>query len=171
MHILIAIIGLAAVVLFWTLRAHSTVRAVRDLDRDTKGLQRKAKFSFQNLIGSPYSRIKDPRLAAAILMIQLVRTGAPVTADEKMKILELISETLQIEDPDALFRKAWTYTKQRGFFSPMADELAPMLRERLTRRERLQLIDMLQQTASAYGEPSELQVGMIARLKRQLVQD
>jgi uncharacterized tellurite resistance protein B-like protein len=170
MHILIGIIGLAAVILFWTLRAHSTVKAVRDLDRDTKSLQRKAKFGLQNLIGSPYRRIRDPRLAASILMIQLVRTGAPVTADEKLKILELITGTLKIEDPDAMFQKAWRYTRNRGFFSPVADEMVPMLRERLTKHERLQLIDMLQQTASAYGEPSELQAGMIARVKRQLVQ-
>lgn len=170
MHIIIAVLGIAGLIFYWVLRAHSTARAVGELDRDTRGLRSKAKNKFEGFIGSRYSRMRDPRLAAVVLMIQLVRTGAPLTADEKVKIVELISGPLQVDDPDAFFKKAWHYTKNRGFFSPMADEMVPMLRERLTVTERLQLIDMLRQTASAYGEESELQSGMIARLNRQLTQ-
>ncbi|MBA8900262.1 MULTISPECIES: TerB family tellurite resistance protein [unclassified Phyllobacterium] len=170
MHIIIAVLGAAALIFYWILRAQSAARAVRELDRDTRGLRSKAKYRFEGLIGSRYRRIRDPRLAATVLMIQLVRTGTPLTMDEKLKIIELISGPLQIDDPDAMFKRAWQYTKQRGFFSPMADEMVPMLRDRLTMDERFQLIDMLRQTASAYGEASELQTGMISRLKRQLVQ-
>jgi uncharacterized tellurite resistance protein B-like protein len=171
MPFLIAVIGTAGFILIWMLRAHSTIRAVRELDQDTRGLRRKASSGIRGFIGSPHSRIRDPRLAAVVLMIQLVRTGTPMTADEKMKIIELMRDPLQIEDPDAMFKKAWQYTQNRVFFSPMAEEMVPMLRARLTKAERLQLIDMLQQTASAYGEASELQTGMISRLKRQMIAD
>jgi uncharacterized tellurite resistance protein B-like protein len=125
---------------------------------------------FEGFIGSRHRRIRDPQLAATVLMIQLVRTGAPLTNDERLKIIALIREPMQVDDPERMFRKAWRYTKRRGSFPSIARDMMPMLRARLSVDERFQLIGMLRQTASAYGGESELQTAMIAHLQRQLMQ-
>jgi hypothetical protein len=53
-------------------------------------------------------------------------------------------------------------------FSPMADDLVPLFVHRLTLAERLDFIDMLTRVARTGGEPSDLQVEAVARLKRRL---
>ncbi|MFM9942227.1 MAG: TerB family tellurite resistance protein [Hyphomicrobiaceae bacterium] len=169
MHIIIGLLALAAGILFFVLRANSAVKAARELDRDTKGLQRRFKHGMQSLIGTPLGRVGDARLAATILMIQLVRTGTPVTAAEKTKILELMDDPLGIKDASAMFEKAWGYTEPRAFFSGYVDELLPLLRDRLNEPERQQLVAMLTDVANAYGEASELQREAIVRLEKRLL--
>jgi len=168
MVVIVAVIGIAGAILFWILRAHGTATALREVDRDTKGLQRRAKSTLEEIIGTPLKRVRDVRLAAVILMIQIVRTGSPVTAAEKTKILEFMDSPLRIESISATFERAWTYTEARRPFSLVADDLLPLLRDNLTEAERLHFIDMLSQVASAHSAASELQREAIVRLKRRL---
>lgn len=51
----------------------------------------------------------------------------------------------------------------------VSDQLLPMLRDKLTQDERLQLVDMLQKTADAYNGASELQQSAINRFKKRLL--
>lgn len=113
-------------------------------------------------------RVNDPRLAATVLMIQLVRTGTPVTAAERGRIRALMDEPLGIDAVDATFARAFDLTTDGRAFSVAADALLPLLRRRLDAAERATLIDMLGEVAGAYGEPSELQQDNIARLRRSL---
>lgn len=168
MPVLIIAITVLVGVLFWILRAHSTVKQIQEVDRDTKGLQRRAKSALQGLIGTPLERVNDVRLAAVILMIQIVRTGSPVTASEKTRILELMENPLEIPTISATFERAWRYTQERRPFSLVADPLLPLLRERLTEDERMQFVEMLTKVASAHSAPSELQREALVRLKRRL---
>lgn len=168
MPVLIIAITVLVGVLFWILRVHGTVKQIQEVDRDTKGLQRRAKFALQGLIGTPLERVSDVRLAAVILMIQIVRTGSPVTASEKTRILERMENPLAIPSISATFERAWRYTEERRPFSLVADPLLPLFREALTEDERMQFIDMLTQVASAHSAPSELQREALARLKRRL---
>ncbi len=120
------------------------------------------------LFGNRLERVSDPRLAATILMLQLVRTGSPITAAEKTTIMELMEDPLGIANIEAIFVRAWSYTDGSRMFSPVADDLVPMLRRKLTLQERLDLVEMLRKVAGAYGEPSELQIEATTRLKRRL---
>lgn len=167
-----ALMLLAAVlggILFWVLRVHGTVRALREVDRDTKGLQGRARSVLHDIFGTQLGRVRDVRLAATILMIQIVRTGSPVTAAEKTQILELMEHPLAVEAISATFERAWGYTQARRPFSLVADELLPLLRESLTGPERAQLVEMLSKVAGAHSSPSELQREAVARLKRRLL--
>lgn len=168
MAIILALAGIVAAVTFFVIRAHSTAQALREVDRDTKGLQHRAKATFQSIIGTPLGRVRDVRLAAVILMIQLVRTGSPVTAAEKSRIQDFMRNPLEIESIAALYEKAWGYTEHRRPFSLVADELVPLLRTALTEPERLHLIEMLDAVASAHSPASELQREALVRLKRRL---
>ncbi len=168
MPALVLVVAVLGGALFWILRAHGTVRQIREVDRDTKGLQRRAKSVLEDIIGTPLGRVRDVRLAATILMIQLGRTGSPVTAAEKTQILELMEDPLAIENVSAAFERAWDYTQARRPFSLVADELLPLVRESLNDAERGQLVEMLTKVAGAHSSPSELQREAIARLKRRL---
>lgn len=169
MPVLIATLAILAGAIFWLLRAHSTAQQLREVDRDTKGLQRRARSVLEGIVGTPLQRVRDARLAATILMIQLVRTGSPVTATEKTRILGFMEEPLGIREISSTFERAWGYTEARRPFSLVADPLIPLLREALTERERADLIDMLAKVAGAHSAPSELQREGIARLKRRLL--
>lgn len=166
--ILLAVAVLTGI-LFWILRAHGAAKQLQEVNRDTKGLQRRARSVLEDIVGTPLKRVRDPRLAAAILMIQLVRTGSPVTAAEKTQILELLEEPLHVDNVSAMFEKAWGYTQARRPFSLVADELLPLLRDSLDEAERLQLVSMLNKVAGAHSAASELQREAVARLKRRLV--
>lgn len=168
MPALILIAAVISGVLFWLLRAHYTVKQLKEVDQDTKGLQRRARSVFESIVGTPLQRVNDVRLAAVILMIQIVRTGSPVTASEKTRILELMENPLEIPSISATFERAWRYTQERRPFSLVADPLLPLFREKLTEAERMQLVDMLTKVASAYSAPSELQREALVRLKRRL---
>ena len=151
------------------MRANNTVKAVRELDSDTKGLQRRIGSGLETVFGTRLGRVSDPRLAATILMIQLVRAGNPVTAQEKTAILEAMEEDLKIPDPSAMFARAWDYTTPRLFFSRVSDELTPLLREKLYLTEKEQLIEMLTRVAGAYSQASELQMEGITRLRKRVM--
>lgn len=169
MPVLLLAIAVLGGILFWILRAHGTVKQLREVDQDTKGLQRRAKSALEGIIGTPLGRVRDVRLAATILMIQLVRTGSPVTAAEKTQILELMEEPLHVENVSAMFERAWGYTEARRPFSLVADELLPLLRDALTEDERQQFVSMLSKVAGAHSSPSELQREAVARLRRRLL--
>jgi uncharacterized tellurite resistance protein B-like protein len=169
MPVLLLLLTVAGLVIFWIHRANSTVQAVRDLDKETRGVRRWARHTFGDLFGTPLSRVRDPRLAAVILMIQLVRTGSPVTASERTQIFELMEDPLAVEDISRTFERAWGYTTARRPFSAAADELLPLLQRELSEREQIQLVAMLARVADAKGEASELQAEAITRLKKRLL--
>ena len=170
MQYLIGFFGLTLGVLYWVIRVYWAAKALKEPNQDTKGLQRRVADRFQDTFGAPLSRVSDPSLAAVILMIQLVRTGSPVLAREKDRILALMEGPLAIRDAAATFEHAWGYTAPRAIFSAVAEELTPMLRERLDETGRLELIEMLIQVAEAYNGASDLQIEAIARLKTRLTQ-
>ena len=165
------ILGLAALlggIYYLIRRAHGTVRTAKQFGAETQELQRTAGTLGFMLFGSPLARVSDPRLAATILMLQLVRTGSHVTAAEKTQIMELMETPLGIGNVETIFTRAWGYTDGRRAFAPVADELVPLLRRRLGAEESEQLVEMLLAVANAYGEASELQLAGIARLRRKL---
>lgn len=165
----IGLLALLGALLVWASRAYNAAKDVRDIHRDTKGLRRRVRGGIARMIGTPLARVTDPRLAAVVLMIQLVRTGSPVTAAEKTKILEFMAEPLRVADVAGVFEQAWAYTTPRTFFSSVSDELLPMLRERLDIAARGELVAMLGAVANAYSGASDLQLEAIARLKTRLL--
>ena len=168
MPLILGLIGIVVAILFWILRVHGTVKGLQDVDRDTKGLQRRARTAFEDIVGTPLERVRDPRLAATILMIQLVRTGSPLTESEKTRIFKFMETPLEIARLSASFEWAWTYTQARLPFARVADPLVPLLRRTLTGAERAELIEMLTRVAGAHSAPSQLQREGIARLRRKL---
>jgi hypothetical protein len=103
--ILIAVVGILAAILFWILRAQRTVQDLNEVDRDTQRLQRRPRSVLEDVFGTSSERVHDVRLAALIRMIQIVRTGSPVTASEKTQILEFMETPLGIDAMSAAFER------------------------------------------------------------------
>lgn len=166
MVIILGFLILAVGLVFWGLRARTPQSGVGS---DGPELKRHARSALQDIFHSPLRRVDDVRLAAVILMIQIVRTGSPVTASEKTRILEFMENPLGIKAVSTVFERAWPYTKARMPFARIADDLVPLLCRHLTRAERLDLVDMLTQVAEAHSPASDLQSAAIVRLKGRLV--
>lgn len=168
---MVVVIGVLAVVgglIVWLLRAQGAARAVRDLDRDTQGIRRRIRHAVQDFRAHPLRRIDDPRLAATILMIQLVRAEGHMSADEKVRILAMMERRLGLSPPEPMFETAWTHTEASRPFSIYADDLLPLLRDSLYLQERYDLVEMLGHVAHADGPPSELQEEAVTRLRKRM---
>lgn len=168
MQYLIGFFGLTLGLLFWVIRVYWAAKALKEMSEDTKHLQKKVAGKLQDTFGTPLTRVSDPSLAAVILMIQLVRAGSPVLAREKERILALMEGPLAIRDSIPVYDRAWQYTAPRVGFSSIADELTPMLREKLDAAGREELLDMLRQVADAYNGASDLQLEAIEGLRSRL---
>jgi len=121
------------------------------------------------LSGTPLKEINDARLASIVLMIQLIRMEAPLTAPEKNAILTLMENPLGIAPRQAMYERAFRLTERGRSFTSVAEDLLPLLLVRLALAERLQLLSMLGQVAEAWGEASEGQRAAIAGLRQRLV--
>ncbi|QEN89785.1 TerB family tellurite resistance protein [Labrys sp. KNU-23] len=173
--ILIGAFVAAAIGLFWLLRGRARKPAAArrleavpkvvpiPLDRGADAVRPQA------LERTSLKPIDDPRLAAVILMIQLVRTNGLLTRAERDTILNLMADPLGIGDRERVYEQALQLTDRGRVFTPVAEELVPLFRARLSLPERQQLIDMLGEVANAYGEASDLQREAIVRLKRRLL--
>ncbi|WP_448953777.1 tellurite resistance TerB family protein [Labrys neptuniae] len=171
--ILLAAIVAGAVGLFWLLRRKARKPAAREhlrsvpapvpLNRGSDSVRPQA------LQRVSLREIEDPRLAAVILMIQLVRTNGLLTRAEREVILSRMADPLGIQDRERVYDIALQLTDSGRVFTPVAEDLAPLFLTRLDRAERKQLIDMLGEVANAYGEASDLQREAIVRLKRRLL--
>jgi hypothetical protein len=104
--ILLGLNALSVVVFYWIYWANSAVKAAKEPNDETRGLQRGVKHGLHNIIGTPLRRVRDVRLAAVMLMIQLVRTGAPLTPAQKQKIFASLDDPLRIEDRQVMFERA-----------------------------------------------------------------
>ncbi|GJE16802.1 tellurite resistance TerB family protein [Methylobacterium marchantiae] len=160
---IVALLLLAAGILVWI------ISGKRGSDTNVDEMVRRARSPLAKLIGIPIERVRDVRLAAVTLMLQVARTGSPVTAAEKSRILEFMRDPLEVEAISAMYEVAWSYTQARRPFPLLAGELLPLLRETLTPDERLQLVDMLIAVASAHSEMGELQHKAITQFREDLM--
>jgi uncharacterized tellurite resistance protein B-like protein len=168
MVVVIGALAMLGAIAFWILRARNAVSAVRELDHDTRGMRRRIRHAIQDFRAGSLRRINDPRLAATILMIQIVRAEGHMTADEKTRILSLMETKLGLSPPQPIFEKAWAATQANRPFSLFCDDLLPLLRDRLTPEERDDLIDMLHGVSGADTPATELQGEAVTRLRKRL---
>lgn len=107
------------------------------------------------MFGTSLERVHDVRLAVLIRMIQIVRTGSPVTASEKTQILEFMETSLGIDAMSAAFERLAIHAGASAFL-PGCRPVDSLLPRHLTVAERADLSDMVTSVAGAYSAPSAL---------------
>lgn len=98
--------------------------------------------------------IRDPELAAAILLIQAVRSEAPLTTDDKTRIVDLLGGVLHVANPTHLYERAFSYTVRRHKFGAYASELGPLLVDSLPLAQRAEIIGMVREITTQENKPN-----------------
>ena len=167
---LIALLAMLAGIIFWVWRRRYAATGIKDVHQDTNAPRRRARDAADAVLGTRLRRrIEDPAFAATVLMLQLLRGGSHVTAAEKKRVIGFMEEPLRIADVEATYANAWALTDPTRALGPVADDLVPVLRRTLERREQLDLVDMLKAVANAYGEASAAQSEAIDQFRRRLM--
>ncbi len=168
---LIALLAVLGGIIFWIWRLSFAVKVIKEVHEDTSDLRRRARDAAGAFMGTRLQRIDDPRLAATILMLQLLRSSSHITEAERTCITGFMREPMQISSVRATYAKAWDLTDPNRVFESVADELIPLLRRALDRREQLELVDMLKAVANAYAQASSMQTGAIDQFRRRLMRE
>ncbi|KQP54179.1 hypothetical protein [Methylobacterium sp. Leaf108] len=169
MPVLLFVLVIGGIAVFLSLRTQRTAQDPRASSEDGGPLPQRGRPTLLSVAATPLEGVRDVRLAAVILMIQLVRTGDSVSAAETARILALMRAPLEIEAVADTYERAFGYTDPHRPFSLVADPLLPLFREALTEAERLQFVEMLASVAEAEAPASDLQREALVRLKRRLL--
>ena len=155
-------------VLYWIVRRYQVPLGPGVSANGIDGLRNRTGSQLADDTRWRLDQVKDARFAAAILMLQIVRTGSAVTRAERDRILGLLADPLQVRDPAAMLESAMDYAGARRPFRLTAEPLLPLLRRRLTADECDALIAMLTAVAGAHSPPSDLQRAAIAYVRDRL---
>ena len=158
MHILLGLVGIIAAAGVWIYRiraAADAARDVADLAGEAANLPRKLRFRGKAR-RKGLDVIDDPREAAGVLMLCVLRVDGEVTAAHKEAVAGQMVEGFQLDQDGAeeiLARASWQ-------ISDMVDEtnainkMVDFIIERVGREEMPVLLRMLEAVASADGEPT-----------------
>jgi hypothetical protein len=120
---------------------------------------------------APLRSIDDPRDGAVVLMILMGRIRGVLTPEQQAAIEDEMRHVLDLEgEVTARFLYSQFAAEQVRDFDKALDGLAPLLREKLGRTERADLLAMLQAVATVHGGPTHEQdkaLGRVTRLIRQ----
>lgn len=114
---------------------------------------------------APLRAVEDPRDAAAILMVLIARQNGDPTREQIAAIEGKLRSVFGFErDLAERMTQARFLARQADSFEQAAAVFAKLFRQKLTRAECDQLIDMLEEIAR-HDTPSELQFEAIAAFK------
>lgn len=163
MPVLIVTLILLACVLYGIVRLYRMPLGPGIRANGIDGLRARTGFQLTDRPPWRLERVDDPRFAAAILMVQIVHTGSPVTRAERDTILGFLADPLRVRDPAAMLESALDYAGARRPFRLAAEALLPLLHRYLTDDACDALIAMLSAMAGAHSPPSALQRAAIAQ--------
>ena len=114
---------------------------------------------------APLRAVDDPRDAVAILMVLIARANGDPTREQIAAIEGKLRGVFGFERelPERM-TQARFIARQADSFEQAAAVFAPLFKQRLTRDECHQLVDMLEDIAQ-HEAPSEIQIEAIAALK------
>jgi hypothetical protein len=122
---------------------------------------------------APLKSLRDPADAAGVLMMLVARKRGLPTPEQESEILSRMRSVTETSEEDLATRMA--VIRHAADQAPetwaVIKTLAPLLKDRLTRSETAELVDMLQTVGSVHGGPTEAQGELIEQLRRALVED
>lgn len=170
MHILIAVLGAAAALVFFAYRLSVTLNAGKEAYSEAKGLYNRAKWS-RRIGRDPLNNLEDPREAGAILMLGLASLDGPLTERQGVVIKEHMarlfgSSTQEAED---LFGLARFHLQGDVQVTNVIGKIVKPVLEKTSMDERRDLIAALEAVSEAEGPQSDLQVDVNDKIRRKLL--
>lgn len=172
MPILIALASaLATGLITWIRYGDALAHLDHALSDWRKGRRRRA--GDRQLRTAPLNALRDPADAAGVLMWLVARQRGLPTPEQEAEILAQMRDVTESAEDDLMIRMA--VIRHAADRAPDASvaiaSLAPLLRDRLTRTERGDLLRMLQAVAQVHGGPTEAQERVVAEVRRAIQGD
>ena len=165
MHILIIILGLIAGAGVWYWRIKAATDAVQDLgDLAKQAANLPRKLRFQRLAGKTgLLAIDDAREAAAILLMEMARSGGEVSSTQKQVMAEQIASNLglSVDDAEAMVVHAGWVLRDSPLSDAVIRRMCPILIKQVGETEIRGLDQMLLAVARAEGEPTGDQMELL----------
>lgn len=167
---LLAVMGVAGTLLWRLNHAADAAREIADTADTARGLFRRWRWRQRTRVDL-LAEIKDPREAAACMMVALAQSDGALSERERTAILRAMIEQFQATAPQAedLFARARWLVRDVGDAAACFVRLQPVVTEKLAGPERRDLIVMLNAVAKADGEPRAAERDAIARLQDHLL--
>jgi len=170
MHILMAILGVIGVVSVVLYRLSYTYSAGKELAEDSKALWRRTKWKLKRR-HDLLDTLTDPREVATVLMVETAKLGGEMTVSQKAKIAQLMRRHFEIDDAEAddMMVAAAFKTRDVADVENVLVRILKPVRERLTDKEKLDLVQMMHEVAKADGKLDPYQDRFIGVVKDKLV--
>ncbi|WP_300532466.1 TerB family tellurite resistance protein [Maricaulis sp.] len=169
MHILLGLVGAIAAIGIWIYRIRAAADAasqVADLAGEAANLPRKMRFR-SKARRNGLDVIDDPREAATVLMLCIVRVDGEVTAAHKEAIAGQMVTRFELDrdaSEEILARASW-HVSELVDETNAINKMVDFIIERVGRDEMPALMQMLEAAASIDGEPSAYQQAYIKRCR------
>lgn len=164
-----AVLALVGGVIFFLYRVFWTVQTGRDviqegkeLAHDTKAFARRTAWNRKRNF-NPIDELQDPREVATVLMVETAKYGGEMTATEKAKILAKMSDHFALSSHDAehMMANVSYLTRSVPDIENVLVKLMRPLHEKLSEREKVELVAMLRDIASTDGAANDYQTRFI----------
>ncbi len=172
MHIILAILGAAAAVIFFLYRVYWTVQTGREIaDRvgDPRRFVRKFRWAHK-VKGNPLETLEDPREAATVLMLAVARTEEELTDTARAVIQAQMRRHFHMSEAaaEAMFRQLAWMTRDMTDVTPRMRRLVMLLRRYCTAAEREDVATMLDEVSQACGGLTPMRRQIIQRYRQVL---
>lgn len=171
MHIIIAIAGAIAGILFWMSRVSRSANDIADAANTIANIPRRRRFS-KKYNQSGFDLVETPIEAATVLMISAARMSHEkrVTKRAEAEIITQLTENMQLsqDDADGIYRQmhSLTYdiTLPESALFPMVD----ILKSQIDRNEAEYLALMMEATARLDATANTEQSDFIRRFRERM---
>ena len=173
MPVILGLLGLISAIAFFIWRMKDAADASREIISTADDVRGKVHYWWfrRNYNKHPLQLIDDPREAAVAWMVALAQDDGVVSEAELAEIRTQMVATLGIETPvEMLARARWAVRDLRNL-DFCASKLMPLLRRKLGRHERSQLLDMLEAVANADGPADDAHAAALARWRAELMRN
>ena len=173
MPVILGLLGLIAAIAIFIWRMKNAADASREIISSADDVRGKVHYWWfrRNYNKHPLQLIDDTREAAVAWMVALAQDDGVVSEAELAEIRTQMVATLGIETPvEMLARARWAVRDLRNL-DFCASKLMPLLRRKLGRHERSQLLDMLEAVANADGPADDAHAAALARWRAELMRN
>ncbi len=168
MHIILAIAGAIAGILFWMSRISRSANEIADAANTISNIPRRRRFS-KKYNKSGYDLVETPIEAATVLMIATARMSDDkrVTKPAEMEIVKQLNENMQLskDDADGLYRQMYSLTYDITLAESALFPMVEILKRDIDRDEAKDLALMMEGVARLDATSNHQQSEFIRRFR------
>lgn len=167
--LILAVLGAAGVVLWRLYMATEAARGLADAANNAHGFFRRLgwrrKFAKSNL-----DLVQDPREAAAAMMVALAQSDGAMTERERRVILSAMVQRLGTsgQQTEELLAHGRWLVRDVGEAGNCFSKLAPPVKRTCSREQIGELLEMLEDVATAEGPPGGVEAAALKQLRTAL---